>query len=142
MSIIKSNELKKKQAEIEKNLRHFHGTEGYTRYSPDLFPQFLLTEGALYVGESCEAHWLFDFIASHQSHPSIADDEMLKRLQFWTLEVNGNSADIKCERDTGNIAFSMHINYTDFPLDKIRIWVAPGYFNDKIYQVAMLPSEY
>ena len=142
MNTIKSNELKKKQAEIEEKLSCFRGTAGYMRYSPQLFPRFVLTDGALYVAESCEAYWLFDFIASHQLHPSIMHDEMLKRIQFWTLEVNGDSANLKCERDKGDIAFSEHIAYTDFPLSNVRIWVAPGYLNDKFYQVAMLPSEY
>lgn len=133
--------------EIEKTLRGFTGTTKYYRHSPQLFPLFHLTDGTHYVAEELEAHWLMDFIASHQMNPLIKNHRKLQELQFWTLTVNDSKGVIVCEWDTGQVVYREAISYTDFPLESVSIWVAPLYLgpddiNPPIKRVAYLPSEH
>jgi hypothetical protein len=41
---------------------------------------------------------------------------------------------LTCRRDKEDVAFTQMIGYSDFPLDKITIWVMDG--------IILLPSEY
>jgi hypothetical protein len=125
---------------ITRHLSCFTGTQQYYR----LFPNFLLTEGAHYVAEACQAYWLFDLIASHQHNPKIANDPLLQAIQFWTLDVEEGQGRLRCEWDLGQVVLTQEIPYTDFPLAQIQIWVqgSTGIEVGKMLQVAMLPSEY
>ena len=129
---------------ITRHLACFTGTQQYYRFSPHLFPAFLLTEGAHYVAEACQAYWLFDVIASHQHNPKIANHPLLRAIQFWTLEVEEGQGRLRCEWDLGQVVLTQEIPYTDFPLAQIRIWVqgSTGIEAGQMLQVAMLPSEY
>ena len=138
---------KNKRQEIEKELNSFTGTTQYYRHSPQLFPNFYLTDGTYFLAESCEAHWLIDYIASQQLNPKIREHPKLKQIQFWTLKVENSRGVIFCEWDSGFEVFREKIDYTDFPLDLIRIWVSPLYFGPDDVEpplklVAFLPSEY
>lgn len=127
----------KSAEEIKSGMNQFTGTETWTRYSP-IFPMMLLTEGALWLAENCEAFWLMDAIASHQ--PKALKDPRLREYQFWTLKVNADkSAKLICERDTNDIAIQQKIEYTTFPLPEIKLYVGP--MGDGKYCV-LLPSEY
>lgn len=133
--------------EIERTLKTFSGTTQYYRHSPQIFPLFHLTDGTHYVAEECEAYWLMDYIASHQVNPVIRDHPKLQELQFWTLTVNDSKGTIICEWDTGEVVYKDAISYTDFPLEKISIWVAPLYLSAEdieppLKRVAYLPSEH
>ena len=141
---------KSKQA-IAKELTHFTGTTQYYRYSPGLFPTFYLTDGTHYVAESCEAYWLFDYIASHQINSVIRKHPKLQQLQFRKLTVQDSKGFIICEWDTDQVVFSETIQFTDFPLDSIRLWVAPLHLSyvglcsleqDQWGWLAYLPSEH
>jgi len=132
--------LKDKQAELDQ----FTGTDGYTRWSP-LFRRMVLTDGAKFValnGGANGAFWLMDAIASHQ--PKALKNEMLREIQFWKLEVkekNGSkSAVLTCRFDSGEKPFiTQKIEYTDFDLDKIDLWVEP--LDENTY-VILLASEH
>ncbi|MDV3351277.1 hypothetical protein QGP82_21415 [Leptothoe sp. LEGE 181152] len=141
----------KSKQEIEKELANFSGTTQYYRHSAELFPLFFLTDGAYYAAESCGAYWLMDYIASHQTNPVIRDHPKLQQLQFWELKVKGSKGIVICEWDSGFEVFREEIQFTDFPLDSIRIWVAPFYLGYAGYSdiqgkewgwVAYLPSEH
>ncbi len=126
---------------IDKNvLAQFRGTDGYTRYSP-LFRRLLLTDGAKYVAENGGtngAFWLMDAIGSYQS--KLLKKECFQEYQFWKLEVTGSSAVLTCREDTGvKPAVKQKIEYTDFDLASIELWVMP--MGDGNY-VIMLPSEH
>lgn len=117
--------------DLESELNQFTGTEGYHRFS-SVFPKVVLTDGALYLAKHAEAFWLMDVIASHL--PSVKDDTfavatLVKREKDWlfTLE-DGND----------NIHASQVIEYSDFPLDKITLYVGK---QDDLW-VIMLTSEY
>jgi len=91
-----------------------------------------------------KAWWLIDAIVSHQ--PKAMKDTMLRGMQFWTLNVHDDhSATLICERDSGDVAITQEIPYSDFPLDEIKIWLEPGYTDigngPQTVMVAMLPSE-
>lgn len=131
-----------KKTEILEGLHHFHGSAEIYSISP-LFPGFCITDGVRYLRDETACHWLIDDIAALQIHPKIRKHPKLREEQFWTLEVKEDrSAVLKCEWDIGKIVVQQHIDWTDFPLDKIRIWVARGQFeNGKGYILAYLPSE-
>ena len=117
--------------EIESTLAHFTGTENYHRFSI-LFRNLVLTDGVKYLAEKCGAYWLMDVIGSYQK--KCYKDEMLRDFQIWNLKVNDNEGVVTCERDTDDVAFSQKIPFTDFPLDKIKLYCSNG--------VIMLASEY
>lgn len=126
-------------AEIETMMAHANGTNGYTRWSP-LFRGHVLTDGALALADMAGAHWLMDAIASY--HGQVMLDPMLKDIQFWTFKLNDDktSGVLICERDTDDVVITQEIEYTDFPLDEIRLYVSPMYDPDG-HMVIMLPSE-
>ena len=114
--------------ELQNALNNFTGTENYYRYYT-----LRLTDGVKYLAEKANAYWLLDAIYSYQ--PECMKDEALSYTQFWTLTVNeDNTAVLKCERDTNDVAFTQNIPYTDFPLKRIKLYC----LND----VVLLPSEY
>jgi hypothetical protein len=128
----------KTKSEILHALDFFSGTEQWHRWS-SLFPKVVLTDGAKFLAEACDAYWLMDAIASYQ--PDCQTDEMLREFQVWTLKVDtAHSAVLTCERDTNDLAFTKYIKYTDFPLDTIKLYCNPG--GPQGTQVILLPSEY
>lgn len=126
------------------DLAQFTGTLGYTRWSP-LFSNMVLTDGALYVAENGGnggAYWLMDAIASYQ--PELRKSEhwepWASSLQSWTLKkTDKSSALLTCDDSVGAQVITQEIEYTDFDLEEITLWVMP--VDDKTW-VIMLPSEY
>ena len=119
-------------------LDQFIGTEAYHRLSP-LHGDLVATDGVKYLCEAAECFWLLDAIASHQ--PRARKDPRLREIQFWTLTVNKDrTARLHVDRDTDDCAFAQLIEYSDFPLESVRIFVAPG--GTANTYVAMLPGEY
>lgn len=120
--------------QIKDGLRDFYCTDGYTRYTFGI----LLTDGVKWLCDNAECYWLVDAIGSWQLDKRVKNDEMLRGFQFWTLKVDktNNTAKLILERDTDNVAIVQDIEYTDFPLDEIKLYYSP---QDK---VLLLPSEY
>lgn len=125
------------------DLAGFSGTSQYYRYSP-LFPWLVLTDGTRYLVEHGECYWLIDQIASLQFYPTIKNHRELKALQLWRLDVKEDkSAMLSCEWDSNKVVYTESISHTDFPLDSVRIWIAPTWLEDSGWvKVAFLPSEY
>ncbi len=96
-----------------------------------LFP-IRYTAGVKHMAELCRAWWLVDAIASYQ--PRCMKDRMLKEMQFWSLRREKNGWALICYRDEGDEAFRQEIEFSDFPLDSIEIWVCNN--------TMLLPSEY
>ena len=145
-------------------LDNFTGTESYTRIP---LHGLLVTDGVRYLMDNADCYWLINEIGFAQSLPAIKSDRMLQQHQFWTLRQNPpapapmtigaalaaksnvkqGQAVLICERDTGDVAYSKQIPFTDFPFDvlpknEIRIWVAPTYCDGGNRMVAYLPSEH
>ncbi|RDJ34907.1 MAG: hypothetical protein DWQ19_08715 [Crenarchaeota archaeon] len=118
------------------DLSQFYGTTAYHPWSI-LFRNMFLTDGAKHVAEEGNAYWLMDAIASHQ--PDCLKHQMLREIQFWKLERKGNGAVLTCKKDSGHKpTVRQEIEFTDFPLDEIALYVAP--IDDRRY-VIMLPTE-
>ena len=123
--------------ELKTALEGFSGTEQYHQHG--FFRGLVLTDGCAFLRENANCFWLLDLIGSYQ--PKCRADEMLRNMQFWTLKVQGSKATLVCERDSGDVAITKKIGYTDFPLDEIRIWVEAGACGGRSVMVAMLPGE-
>lgn len=108
------------------SLAHFTGSESFARY----LGGYVLSEGALHVAQEGGAFWLIDVIFSHQTDPKVAKEE----FQVWTLQVMDGGAVVTCDDGNGNVITKQEIEYTDFPLPKITLWLQ----NKTIF----LPSEY
>ena len=122
---------KPSKEEILQTLPNFYGTEHYYKWSP-LFPNFVLTDGAKYIAESCGAYWLMDAIASHRTsyvYESFLAVTLKKVRSAWVLYItDGNE----------NTLTRQVIEFSDFPLDEIKLFVVK---QDDLW-VIMLPSEY
>jgi hypothetical protein len=124
------------------DLSQFTGTTNHYRWS-GLFRNCVLTDGTHYLAETAGAYWLMDAIASHQPRLRRHKDSRLRTLQFWTLKVDQqkHSAVLSCRADSAEKpAVLQRIEYTDFPLPEITIWVAVGQQGEPT--VLMVPSEY
>ena len=117
--------------EILNTIPQFYGTEAYYRWSP-IFGNFLLTDGAKYIAEACDAYWLVDLFASHL--PAYKDEGFAGLY----LKVKDGKATAKIEDGNGKELKKQKIEYTDFPLDQIVIYCCPQ--DDQF--VILLPSEY
>lgn len=115
-----TTQLNKRNKLIQEDLAQFRGTERYWRTGAPWHP-FLYTDGVQHVAEHGEAYWILDLIGSWQGEPQVKHDPMLKDIQFWTLIVNDDSsAEMRCERDEGDVVVRQEISCTDFPLPEIR----------------------
>lgn len=91
------------------------------------------TDGVKFLADEAKAYWLLDVIASWQ--PKALRDAALREFQLWELHVNvDHTATIVCSRDSEDVAFRQKIEYTDFPLDYVRLYVEGG--------IILLPSEH
>ena len=114
--------------QIKEHLAQFSGTECYYQH----FTGMKYTDGVKALADMCGAYWLLDAIASYQS--KCRRDPMLVDQQFWFLKKTDSGWILICERDQDDVAFSQKIEYSDFPLDEVQVWVQNG--------VILLPSEY
>jgi hypothetical protein len=117
--------------EIIAELRNFYGTTQYHRWSA-IFQQMVITDGVLFLAQTTKCFWLLDMIASLQ--PRALQDPSLQNIQFWTLKVKDRQATLVCERDLDDPAFEQKVEFTDFPLPEIQLWVSDG--------VIYLPNEH
>lgn len=118
---------------IKRALREFRCTEKYHKH---LFPgksPILLTDGCNFVRNECQAWWLFDAILSYQLEKRLRDIP----FQIWELRQQRSDLSwlLTCIEDTGEKPLvSQKIEFSDFPIDSIKIWLIDG--------VALLPSEH
>ena len=111
-------------------LQQFTGTEQWYRHG--MARDVLYTDGVRYVAEVGGAYWLIDEIAfAQRGVKGVAAEE----FQHWKLTVNADrTALLTCDDGNDRIVFAKRIEYTDFPLDQIRFYVAN--------KTILLPSEY
>lgn len=133
-------ENKKEIEEIDRDkkidpnsLDYFTGSGNFYRHA--LVPSVVLTEGAMYLAEH-GAGWLIDLIVSWQFEKRVKAE----MFQVWDLitSLSEKTATAICTDGNGEELARQYIEYTDFPLAKIRL-----YFIDDIdHQTILLPSEY
>jgi hypothetical protein len=122
-------------SEIRTNLDRFSSSDTVTPWSP-LFRNSVLTEGALYVAENCDAYWLMDAIASYKQDPVFRGQD----FQVWKLVKGDDGWRLSAEDGNDNTLASQFIEYSDFPLDEgITVWAVR---NELGGLTLMLPSEY
>jgi hypothetical protein len=122
----------------EGDLGQFYGTENYYRHWTR---QLVYTDGIHYLAEHGAA-WLVDAVASYQTEPKLNKGD-LADFQIWHLKVNADkSAVLTCKADSGRPAVvTQNIEYTDFPLGELKLYVELGGVGGKPVKVLMLPSE-
>jgi hypothetical protein len=115
----------------EEDLHQFTGTE--TWYRTLFFRDYLYTDGVRHVAEEGGAYWLIDKIFASAAHIGKLKNE---EFQVWKLIRNkeGEGAKIICEDGNYNELYREEIDYTDFPLKSIELYL--------INKVLLLPSEY
>ena len=123
----------KTKDEILQDLPNFYGTENYYRLSP-VFPNFVLTDGALYLAENAGAFWLMDAIASHLGSYK-NEGFVVAKLQRATAT---NGWVLRLEDGNDGLLADQLIEYSDFPLDEITLYVE----YDGTNHVILLPSEH
>jgi hypothetical protein len=102
--------------------------------------RLVYSEGVYYMAERAGAHWLIDIVASYQMHKKVKNNKRLQEFQLWELKVKtdkngGKSAVVTLREDTGEpVVIRQKIEYTDFPLDYIKLYVEGG--------TLLLPSEH
>jgi len=122
---ISNSELGEK---LESELANFTGTEHHYRHWLGIH----FTDGVKFLADRAGAYWLIDAIASRQ--PEIPRAE--REFQLWELTVSDDQSatlEVRADSDQPAIA-SQKIQYTDFPLRSIRLYVENG--------VLLLPSEH
>ena len=110
-------------------LAQFTGTQTYTRITR----RHVLTDGARYLADQAECYWLMDAVASHLDEIGTQDWFVL----IW-LELQGTTAVLIYEDGNGHEHARQAIPYTDFPLERIRLYACW----DSQHWVIMLPGEY
>lgn len=118
---------------IKNDLAEFRGTTTYHKHLLPGNTPLLITDGCNFIREQCKAFWLFDAILSYQCHSSVKS----LSFQIWRLvQMKGDmSWELMCYEDIHlEPIITQKIEYSDFPLEEIKIWVIDG--------VALLPSEY
>ena len=111
-----------------RELSQFTGTEKYYRITP----RHVLTDGAMYLAEQARCVWLMYAIASHL-HRNIGDTFCVAKLS-----VNDTRAVLTLDDGNGNVYAVQEIEYTDFPLNQIKLYCC----FDGEHWVIMLTSEY
>jgi hypothetical protein len=113
-------------AALKEGLYRFTGTD---RFHNHWTHKLVYTDGVQWIADRAQAHWLTDAIASWQLHPEVKGEE----FQSWTLRRLPEGAVLTCDDGNGRIVARQDIEYTDFPLPEITLWLE--------YGTLMLPSE-
>lgn len=118
------------------DLRQFTGSENWYRHG--LNRNILYTDGVRFVAERAGAFWLLDTIVLAQ----IVESKIRREgFQVWTLTVRQGEASktsgaaiLTCGDGRGNDVYRQTIDFTDFPLPDITLWLTD--------RTLLLPSEY
>jgi hypothetical protein len=113
-------------------LDQFTGSENYFQHLGIRY-----TDGIQFLASNADCYWLIDAIASYQ--PALCQNPRLFDFQFWELKVTDHdgskSAVLTCtDGDSEVPVITQQIEWTDFPLPTIRLYVERG--------VLLLPSEH
>lgn len=127
--------------QLKSNLSGFTGTEDYHAFSA-LFRKVVLTDGAYYLAQTAGAFWLMDIIGSvYTAHPE-KKKFWDNGFAVWTLKVEDKKGVVTADDGKNNIFYSQEIEFTDFPLSEMKLFVEIGEtINEGEVMVVMLPSE-
>ena len=118
-------------SELRASLRQFTGTEHYYEHRGVGRTMIYLTDGCKYLAEKAQCYWLFDLILSYQHRKDISNTQ----VQVWILKKQEDKTwTVHCTDGNFTVLARQDIQYSDFPLDEIKIYLEDG--------VALLPSEH
>jgi hypothetical protein len=113
--------------QFEAVLGNFIGSQNsYYRETP--LGRIEYTDGILFLQQN-GCFWLIDAIASYQTQQFKSVDEAKRAVfggrQFWKLRVDldTHSGKLICDDGNGNVRVTQEIEFTDFPLSKLDIYV-------------------
>ncbi|MBD6620954.1 hypothetical protein FNW02_35815 [Komarekiella sp. 'clone 1'] len=124
-----TNTTVKTAEELIADLEQFTGSEVVYRHSLGMLRY---TEGVKYLAQATRCYWLLDAIGSYQHR--LGSNARLREFQVWRLVVKDESGTLICEEDTDKEVLRQQIEYTNFPLSEITLYLTQ--------KVLMLPSEY
>ncbi len=123
---------------IQETLDEFSASLQWYRWSA-LFPKDLLTDGALFVANECQAYWLMDAIASWQYEKKVRVEE----FQVWRLNkdsVNsGGHWRLLADDGNENEIARQGFKFSNFPINSIKLYAVR---NELGGVTVMLPGEY
>lgn len=137
--IIENKKLNAEGVDADKlrsGLSGFTGTEQYHKVS---ITPVVVTDGVQYLCDKAGAYWLVDAIGSYQGEPKLKREP----FQVWILkkDKDGKGATLSAYNDYSEKEpnkykplVTQKIEYTDFPLDEIKLYVEGN--------VVLLPSEH
>lgn len=105
--------------EFQAALQNYSGSENLY-YCQMPLGRIEYTDGIRFLHQN-GCYWLIDAVASYQTQQFKAADDR----QFWKLRVDRDtySAKLTCDDGNGNIRVTQEIEFTDFPLSKLDIYV-------------------
>ena len=121
------------KTDLAAQLSQFTGTISYYRLTSNI----VLTDGTRYLADKAGAYWLMSAIASYLPALTDKEDFVLAKLQV-TRSSNTTSGLLTLDDGNDHILAKQFIEYTDFVLDKIKLYAC--WTGD--FWVIMLPSEY
>lgn len=116
---------------IESEIAQFNGTEKYYTLSTTL----LYTEGAKFVFDYASASWLKQLIL--MSYRILMQKHSLTNLGLvvtLTVDTEKETGVFTAKDDNTGYEFVKHLDYTDFPLPEMKMWVKDN--------IILLPAEY
>ena len=116
--------------ELEQQLHYFTGSSAYY----PLYPQLKLTDGTKFLCEQAKCFWLMDAVASHLG--SYRDEDFVVAKFLRAKASNGWI--LRLEDGNDEVLADQIIEYSDFPLDEITLYVE----FDGTNHVILLPSEH
>jgi hypothetical protein len=121
---------KNKIKQLKTTLQTFTGTQEYFKIKPY---DFVYTEGVQYLANNAECYWLLNEIGLANMFSKAVKETT---FQVWKLKVNTKTkeAELFLTDDDKALIFIKKIQYTDFPLEEITLWL--------IDKTLILPSEY
>ena len=118
--------MKAQVNQIMEGLKHFNGSELFYQ-TPLIRTRY--TNGLKYLANVADCYWLITDISVIAK--SLID---FKRLSEEDQDFSGYEAEITYSDGNGTIFETYRYNFTDFPLDELRLFFVDG--------TLMLPSEY
>lgn len=117
---------------IESDLNQFTGTENYYRHP---LTDCVYTDGVKYVAEEAGAYWLLDAIFSYRRKEPFQIWKLTVSPEVGPGDIRRTPAVLEMREDSDRpVLVRQEIEYTDFPLFEITMWLIDG--------VLILPSEY
>lgn len=120
--------------DLQSELSQFMGGDDEAYSYKFMGRPFVMTAGVSYLATHAKAYWLLNSILSYQGEKKLKSES----FQTWELARVGDEGStvfkITATDGNKNILVEEEIPYSDFPLDKVKIWL--------IDETLLLPNEY